>query len=64
MVTLTLFSQAKDSWEMNNLEKLSTAEVSKDKGNVAFKKGELDRAVRWYDKVWTRMVISNNPGTS
>ena len=56
IVALSLLSQAKDSWEMNNLEKLSTAEVSKDKGNIAFKKGELDRAVRWYDKVWTSWV--------
>ena len=43
--------QAKDSWEMNNPEKLASAETSKEKGNTAFKEGRLDRAVRWYEKV-------------
>ena len=48
--------QAKDSWEMSNVEKISSAEVSKDKGNVAFKDGRLERAVRWYDKASVNRV--------
>ena len=44
---------------MSDVDKISSAEVSKDKGNAAFKEGRLDRAIRWYDKVQqvqTRMV--------
>lgn len=36
---------------MSNLEKIASADTSKDKGNVAFKEGRLERAIRWYDKV-------------
>jgi tetratricopeptide (TPR) repeat protein len=49
-VTLMDFVKAKETWDMSVEEKLEAATVSKDKGNVAFKAGKLDRA----QKLWER----------
>ena len=56
--------QAKDSWEMNNPEKLASAETSKEKGNAAFKEGRLDRAVRWYEKVRSLILLALTQGVT
>jgi hypothetical protein len=36
---------------MSDVEKVSSASLSKERGNAAFKEGRLDRAVKLYEKV-------------
>lgn len=40
--------QAKDSWEMNDEEKVAAAGAAKDAGNKAFKAGRWARAAKKY----------------
>lgn len=50
---LILFSslQEKESWEMNNQEKIEAAGKKKEEGNVLFKAGKIERASKRYEKV-------------
>jgi len=49
-IRLVSFENAKESWEMSDVEKVSSASLSKERGNAAFKEGRLDRAVKLYEK--------------
>ncbi|XP_071809281.1 peptidyl-prolyl cis-trans isomerase FKBP5-like [Asterias amurensis] len=50
-VKLTSFEKAKESWEMNPTEKLSSAEVAKTKGTEKFKGCEYKKAVKQYKRI-------------
>lgn len=49
-VELVAFEKAKETWEMNNDEKVEAALHRKEKGNKAYKEGKLERATRQYDQ--------------
>lgn len=49
-ITLIDFVKAKESWEMNDEEKVQAAETAKSKGNAAWKDGKVDHAI----KLWER----------
>ncbi|KAF8016238.1 hypothetical protein BT93_H1674 [Corymbia citriodora subsp. variegata] len=49
-VELLSFVKEKESWEMNNQEKIEAAARKKEEGNAAFKAGKYARASRRYEK--------------
>ncbi|KAG1681124.1 hypothetical protein FOA52_015566 [Chlamydomonas sp. UWO 241] len=49
-VTLTSFESGKDTWDMSDADKVAAASGAKDRGNAAFKAGNLECAARCYDK--------------
>ncbi|XP_030467348.1 peptidyl-prolyl cis-trans isomerase FKBP62-like [Syzygium oleosum] len=49
-VELLSFVKEKESWEMNNQEKIDTAARKKEEGNASFKAGKYERASRRYEK--------------
>jgi hypothetical protein len=53
-IIFPLFSctQDKESWDLNNEEKIEAAGKKKEEGNVLFKLGKYARASKRYEKVW------------
>ncbi|MEW5304229.1 MAG: hypothetical protein WDW36_006854 [Sanguina aurantia] len=49
-ITLVDFTNAPETWEMKDHEKVAAAVIKKDKGNVAFKAGNLKKAMRDWDQ--------------
>lgn len=49
-VTLKDMVKAKETWDMDVDEKLAAAGVLKEKGNVAFKAGKLNRAIDFWER--------------
>ncbi|XP_048139351.1 peptidyl-prolyl cis-trans isomerase FKBP62-like isoform X2 [Rhodamnia argentea] len=49
-VELLSFVKEKESWEMNNQEKIEAAARKKEEGNASFKAGKYERASRRYEK--------------
>ncbi|XP_038899656.1 peptidyl-prolyl cis-trans isomerase FKBP62-like [Benincasa hispida] len=49
-VELVAFDKEKESWEMNNQEKVEAAGKKKEEGNVLFKSGKFARASKRYEK--------------
>lgn len=43
--------QDKESWDINNAEKIEAAGKKKEEGNVLFKLGKYERASKRYEKV-------------
>eukprot|EP01052_Picozoa_sp_SAG31_P027468 SAG31_NODE_2575_length_5453_cov_7.045013_7_plen_219_part_00 len=50
---LVSFENEKDSWDLEEPEKLAVAEAKKEAGNVKLKAGDLDRALRRYEAAKT-----------
>ncbi|KAB7503024.1 Peptidyl-prolyl cis-trans isomerase FKBP4 [Armadillidium nasatum] len=50
-VHLRDFEKAKESWEMDQVEKLEQAKISKERGTEYFKEGRYNLAIRHYKKV-------------
>jgi hypothetical protein len=59
-VELVDFENAKESWEMSDAEKVGFASVRKDKGNAAFKEGNLDKAAKLYEKAVSSISYDKN----
>lgn len=51
VVTLHNFEKAKDAWELNTDEKIAAAEKDKEKGTWHFKEGNLEQALKYYNRV-------------
>ncbi|XP_023004143.1 peptidyl-prolyl cis-trans isomerase FKBP62-like [Cucurbita maxima] len=49
-VELVAFDKEKESWDMNNQEKIEAAGKKKEEGNVLFKAGKFARASKRYEK--------------
>ncbi|CAK9309842.1 unnamed protein product [Citrullus colocynthis] len=49
-VELVAFDKEKESWDMNNQEKIEAAGKKKEEGNVLFKSGKFARASKRYEK--------------
>eukprot|EP00270_Netrium_digitus_P011516 TRINITY_DN366_c0_g1_i4.p1 TRINITY_DN366_c0_g1~~TRINITY_DN366_c0_g1_i4.p1 ORF type:complete len:207 (+),score=83.13 TRINITY_DN366_c0_g1_i4:2946-3566(+) len=49
-VDMVSFKKEKESWEMDNGEKLSTAQKKKEEGNALYKIGKFQRASKKYSK--------------
>ncbi|KAG9446021.1 hypothetical protein H6P81_012149 [Aristolochia fimbriata] len=49
-VELVSFDKDKESWDMNNAEKIEAAGKKKEEGNVLFKAGKYERASKRYEK--------------
>ncbi|XP_023548585.1 peptidyl-prolyl cis-trans isomerase FKBP62-like [Cucurbita pepo subsp. pepo] len=49
-VELVAFDKEKESWDMNNQEKVEAAGKKKEEGNVLFKSGKFARASKRYEK--------------
>jgi FK506-binding protein 4/5 len=49
-VTLKDMVKAKETWDMDVDEKIAAAGTAKDKGNIAFKAGKLDRAITFWER--------------
>lgn len=47
-----LVTQDKESWDLNNEEKVEAAGKKKEEGNALFKLGKYARASKRYEKVW------------
>eukprot|EP00798_Chlamydomonas_sp_ICE-L_P010804 gene10804-16953_t len=52
--------KSKDAWEMNDEDKVASAEKKKEKGNKAFKEGNLKRASSCYQKASAAISIDKN----
>ncbi|XP_068459406.1 peptidyl-prolyl cis-trans isomerase FKBP4 isoform X2 [Clinocottus analis] len=50
-IKLTAFEKAKESWEMNTLEKLEQSSIVKDKGTQYFKEGKYKQASVQYKRI-------------
>ncbi|XP_054475688.1 peptidyl-prolyl cis-trans isomerase FKBP4 [Anoplopoma fimbria] len=50
-IKLTAFEKAKDSWEMNTVEKLEQSNIVKDKGTQYFKEGKYKQASVQYKRI-------------
>lgn len=59
-VELVEFTNAKESWEMKDEEKVAAAAVKKEKGNKAFKEGNLKAARTHYDKAVSTINYDKN----
>lgn len=57
-INLIDFVKAKESWEMNNEEKIKAAEAAKSKGNAAWKDGKVDRAIKLWERA--KQAIEHN----
>lgn len=63
-VTMTDMVKAKETWGMNNDEKVKAALGCKDKGNAAYKAGKLPRAIAQYSMaVEFAKSVGSSPGT-
>ncbi|KAG0502738.1 hypothetical protein HPP92_002810 [Vanilla planifolia] len=49
-VELVSFVKDKESWDLNNVEKLEAAALKKEEGNALFKQGKFARASKRYEK--------------
>jgi FK506-binding protein 4/5 len=49
-LTLEKMEKAKESWEMDEAEKVAAATAAKAKGNAAFKKGRIERALTLWER--------------
>jgi FK506-binding protein 4/5 len=49
-VTLEKLTKAKESWEMDDAEKVEAAATAKEKGNAAFKAGKWEAAIKKYKR--------------
>ncbi|KAF5831361.1 hypothetical protein DUNSADRAFT_13203 [Dunaliella salina] len=54
------FVNAKESYEMDNDEKVAAGERLKEKGNKAYKESKLERAVRLYDQAMSCVSYDKN----
>ncbi|KAG7247215.1 hypothetical protein CRUP_020663, partial [Coryphaenoides rupestris] len=52
-IKLATFDKAKESWEMNTLEKLEQSSIVKDKGTQYFKEGKYKQATVQYKRIVT-----------
>ncbi|CAL8358731.1 unnamed protein product [Lota lota] len=52
-IKLTAFEKAKESWEMNTLEKLQQSSIVKEKGTQYFKEGKYKQATVQYKRIVT-----------
>lgn len=59
-VKLEKFVKAKETYEMDNEEKLAFATTVKDKGNVLFKAGKLSSAVNKYKRALSAVEHNSN----
>lgn len=59
-VTLLEMEKAKESWDMDEEEKVSAAQSLKDKGNEAFKKGKIPRAISLWERSKTCVEMNDN----
>ncbi|KAJ9517315.1 hypothetical protein QJQ45_016684 [Haematococcus lacustris] len=57
---LVSFENAKETWEMSDADKVAAAVVRKDKGNAAYKAGNLARAVHQYDKAVSLLSVDTS----
>jgi len=55
-----LVTQDKESWDLNNEEKIEAAGKKKEEGNALFKLGKYARASKRYEKVLHRSFCSSN----
>ncbi len=52
-------TQDKESWDLNNTEKIETAGAKKEEGNALFKLGKYVRASKRYEKVWHASFVEH-----
>lgn len=52
--------QEKESWDMNNQEKIEAAGKKKEEGNAFFKAGKYQRASKRYEKVYYYRISKIN----
>lgn len=59
-IKLLEMQNAKESWDMDEEEKISSACALKDKGNTAFKAGKVSRAIKYWDRSKTCVEFNDN----
>ncbi|WPT17954.1 Peptidyl-prolyl cis-trans isomerase FKBP62 [Picochlorum sp. SENEW3] len=59
-IKLLEMEKAKESWDMDEEEKISNASLLKDKGNAAFKAGKVSRAIKYWDRSKTCVEFNDN----